>query len=119
MVFCHGFSLFNSELSEELRASAADLVTSLETGGLFVFSYSSNLRGGKRARNWREHKIQDVRWFLSSLGLHVEAVYFIDRRLILRFLGKLSFNLAVSRLLATFSRVTGVPGLLVVIGRRQ
>ena len=118
MVFCHGLSEFNAPLTSALQNAAMDLIRCLEPGGSFIFSWSSNLRGGKRKRQWTEHNLHDVEQFLESLTLKVEATCFLDRRILLRLFGQRAFNPIITRLSSFVSRVLGSPGLIVCIARQ-
>lgn len=116
MIFCQGLSIFNIHPEPSASYLARDMIRCLKPGGTFVFAWSSNLRGGKRKRNWHEHRLSDVVGFFG--GLELDHVYFLERRFVLRVLGRHAFSGFLSRLAGLGAWVTGFPVLMVCLWRK-
>jgi ubiquinone/menaquinone biosynthesis C-methylase UbiE len=118
VIFCQGLSDFNTPDLSGAEAGP-ELYRCLKEGGLFIFATTSNLSGKKRI-TWMQHKPEDVRIYLRTLGYQIEATYFIDRVIFLRLFGKYVFHSFFSKYtIPAICRLTGLRGQLICIGRKR
>ncbi len=118
MIFCQGLSDFNTDELAKAEAGT-ELLRCLKKGGLFIFATTTNLTGKKRG-SWVQHKPENIRYYLRTLGYDIEAAYLIDRVIFLRLLGKYVFSSFFSKYaIPAICRLTGLRGQYICIGRKK
>lgn len=118
MVFCRGFTLLDRDDILECVAIGEEQFRCLAKDGLFVFAWSTNLRGGERKRGWHEHTKHTIMSYLSKLNGKVVKVSYVDRKFFLRFLGRMAFHPLVGFFVSWAARITGFPCDMVVVLRK-
>lgn len=121
LIFCQGLSLYSTDNLEAKRPLGKELLRCCKDGALFVFAWSTNLSGGKRKKgDWQEHKWQSVVTYFEGLNCEIVAWFVIDRKILLKILGRLVFNGFFSKLLIPIvCRLTSLPGHLVCIAKKK
>jgi SAM-dependent methyltransferase len=118
MVFCQGFSEFNSYDLDKTRSTGIGLFKCLKENGLFVIAGTTNLSGKMRG-NWIQHKPQTIQDYLRGLGCRIEATYIIDRVIFLRIFRKYAFlGLFSKYTIPAICQLTKLRAHLVCIGRK-
>jgi ubiquinone/menaquinone biosynthesis C-methylase UbiE len=110
VVFCHGFSLFNTTKFEETRPFMQQAMDKLRPGGLFIWGKTSAMRDGS---NKRESRIDFTRNRIVSFFKSIENTTYIETRStiphILPILGTRSFTIPISRSLQYASKISKLP----------
>ena len=110
VVFCHGFSLFNTMEFNQTRAFVNHAIEKLCQGGLFIWGKTSAMQNGQNRRKSRIDFTHDrVESFFKSIdsATYIETKSTIPH--ILPILGDTAFSQPISRSLQVVSRLTKLP----------
>lgn len=112
IIFMAGFSLFGINLD---RSIMKKYLSMLDEGGILIFVHNSNLTGLVRETNWRNHKIEEVKYFFDSEGSNIESIYFYDRHIMIKILRHFAITAPSTKMHILISKITKLPCALVFI----
>lgn len=115
-IFLCGFAPFGIKQNKELMKKYLML---LEKNGRLIFVHNSNLTGDIRKTGWRNHKIEELKYFFENLGCTVENIYFYDRHIIIKLIHSFVFNNFSTKVHILISKITKLPCSLVFIVKNE
>ncbi|MGB9928800.1 MAG: class I SAM-dependent methyltransferase [Methanosarcina sp.] len=112
LIFMSGFSLFGINLDKVIMEKYLSL---LNKNGRLVFVHNTNLTGTIRKTHWKNHKVEELRGFFTSLNCNIYEIYFYDRHIIVKLLHSLAFNNFSTKIHVLISKITKLPCSLVFV----